>query len=351
MNPTDLKTADALRARHQELVQREPKLRIRERARQLDVSEAELVTAGCGPQAIELDLQSPQTLFQALGTLGEVMALTRNDWAVHERHGRYEQIEIEPGAMMGVTLGPDIDLRMFFGHWRYAYAVTEGERHSLQFFDREGVAVHKVYRTPATDAAAWEALVKQFARPGPVRMPVLEPIAVPPEADAVADAAALRSQWRGLEDVHGFYPMLRQLRVSRLAALRAAGHELAQRVGADAAETVLHAAAEARLPIMCFVGNRAMVQIHTGPVERLVRTGPWLNVLDARFNLHLDTTAITECWVVNKPSPEGWITSLEAYEAGGEMVVQFFGARKPGEPQLAAWRELAEGLCSEPMAA
>lgn len=348
-NPTDLPAAQALRARHDALLQSEPKLRMRERARRLGASEAELVAADCGLVSTQLDSQLPQALFRALSALGEVMALTRNDWVVHERHGRYEHIQIEPDAMMGVTLGPDIDLRMFFGSWCHAYAVTEAERQSLQFFDREGVAVHKVYRTPASDAAAWDALVARFAVPK--HLPVPEPIAVLPEKNTVADPAALRAQWRALEDVHGFYPMLRQLGVTRLAALRAAGSELAQRVDTDAAETTLQAAAESGLPIMCFVGNRGMVQIHTGPIERLVRTGPWLNVLDARFNLHLNTTAIAECWVVNKPSPEGWITSLEVYEAGGELMVQFFGARKPGQPQRTDWHALAARLCSEPMAA
>ena len=40
----------------------------------------------------------PQAIFRDLGTLGEVMALTRNDWCVHERHGRYQG---HPGRRSG----------------------------------------------------------------------------------------------------------------------------------------------------------------------------------------------------------------------------------------------------------
>ncbi len=337
----------ALRARHDALTAAEPKLRVRERARRLGTTEAALVAAGCGLDAVPLD--TPKDVFRALGALGRVMALSRNDWCVHERHGRYEDIQAD--GHVGVVLGPDIDLRMFFQEWRDAFSVVENGRHSIQFFDRQGVAIHKVYRTEATDAQAWEALVARFASKQPPALPVPEAATPRNEADEAADPAALRAHWLGLKDTHDFFPMLRRFKVSRLGALRAAGPDLAQRVGADTAQAVLERAAERRLSIMCFVGNRGIVQIHTGPVEQLRRTGPWFNVLDPTFNLHLDTTAITECWVVNKPTVDGWVTSLEAYERGGELVVQFFGARKPGQPELVAWRELMQALCATPLAA
>ncbi|HRO60390.1 MAG TPA: ChuX/HutX family heme-like substrate-binding protein [Burkholderiaceae bacterium] len=340
-------TLDALRARHDALVASEPKMRIRERARRLGASEAQLVAAGCGLESTELE-GKPQALFRELGTLGPVMALSRNDWCVHERHGSYEDIQAD--GMIGVVLGPDIDLRMFFAGWKYAYAVIENDRHSIQFFDKEGVAIHKVYRTEGTNAQAWDDFVARHARPGET-LPASEAFVPLEESDEAEDPAALRAQWLALKDTHDFFPMLRKFRVSRLGALRAAGEDLAQPVGRDAAESILRQAAETGLSIMCFVANRGIVQIHTGPVQRLLRTGPWFNVLDPSFNLHLDTEAIDECWVVNKPTSDGWVTSLEAFTADGELIVQFFGARKPGTPELTQWRQLLIGLCGTALAA
>src|SRR3546814_11832077 len=83
--------------------------------------------------------ESPQEIFRELGTLGEVMALTRNEWCVHERHGRYESIQAD--GPVGLVLGPDIDLRVFFSGWDNAWAVEQDGRNSLQFFDRAGGAV------------------------------------------------------------------------------------------------------------------------------------------------------------------------------------------------------------------
>lgn len=338
---------ETLRQRHQALADAHPKLRMRDRAQRLGASEAELVAAGCGVAVRQLG-GTAQQLFRDLGTLGPVMALSRNDHAVHERHGQYQGIEAD--GPVGIVLGPDIDLRMFFGNWRYFYAVTEHGRDSLQFFDRAGEAVHKVYRTDATDAAAWRAYVDRHAVA--TVTPVLpEPVAPATESEAPADAEAMRAHWLGLKDTHDFFAMLRQFKVSRLGALRTAGEDLAQQVGNTAVETVLGRAAESALPVMCFVGNRGIVQIHTGPVHKLVRTGPWFNVLDEAFNLHLNTEAVASSWVVNKPTVDGWVTSLELYGAGGELIVQFFGERKPGKPELGAWRALLQSLCPTALAA
>lgn len=339
---------DALRARSAELQAAEPRLRIRDRALRLGVSEAELVAAGAGVEAVAL-AGTPQALVGDLGALGRVMALSRNDWCVHERHGRYEDIQAE--GMVGIVLGPDIDLRLFFADWARAWVVTENGRRSLQFFDREGVAVHKVYRTDATDAAAWDAYVARHAAPADAPAFVPQAIVVRAEAERVADPAALRERWLALKDTHDFHPLLRSFKVKRIGALRAAGDDLAQDVGAGAAEAVLTAAAASGQSIMCFLYNRCIVQIHSGPVHKLARTGRWFNVLDPEFNLHLDTEAITSCWVVCKPTSDGWVTSLEVYGPDDVLIVQFFGERKPGKPELTEWRELLRGLCAKPIAA
>ena len=338
---------DTLHARHAQLQAQEPKLRIRDRALRLGVTEAELVAADCGVASTAL-AGTAQEIFAGLGALGRVMALSRNASAVHERHGSY--LDIQANAPVGIVLGPDIDLRMFFGCWKYFYAVVENGRHSLQFFDKAGEAVHKIYRTEHSDAAAWDALVARFAAQAKPPV-VIEAIPVQVEADSPDDAAALRAHWLALQDTHDFFVMLRQFKLSRLGALRAAGEDLAQQVEADSVEKMLTQSAATELPIMCFVANRGMVQIHTGPVRKLLRTGPWFNVLDENFNLHLNTEAVASSWVVSKPTVDGWVTSLELYNEGGELIVQFFGARKPGQPELAAWRELLLSLCGQPVAA
>ena len=67
-----------------------PKVRIRDAAEQLGVSEAELVATSCGEGAVRLQAEWPEFI-QRLESLGPVMALTRNAHAVHEKHGGIPQ--------------------------------------------------------------------------------------------------------------------------------------------------------------------------------------------------------------------------------------------------------------------
>ncbi len=321
--------------------------RARDLATILGLTEAQWVAAQCEViRSIPL-AGSPAEIFSHVGRLGEAMALTRNDFCVHERHGKY--LHVKADSPVGLVLGPDIDLRMFFSSWRHVWAVEEKGRCSLQFFDTTGAAVHKIYCTDKSNIAEYLALVNEFAS-GDSVWPVAEPSAPDLATDRVEDVPALREAWLAMGDTHEFFPLLQRFNVKRIAAVRAVGPDLAQCVANDAVETMLHAVAQNALPMMCFVANRGMVQIHTGPVKRIRRAGPWLNVLDPAFNLHLDVTQVASTWVVNKPSRDGWITSLELYADSGELIVQFFGARKPGSPELTEWRELLLGMCPEQLA-
>ncbi|MET0358015.1 MAG: ChuX/HutX family heme-like substrate-binding protein, partial [Pararhizobium sp.] len=111
-----------------------------------------------------------------------------------------------------------------------------------------------------------------------------------------------------------------------------------------AVEAMMRGAAEVALPLMCFVGNQGIIQIHSGPVENIKTMGPWLNVMDPTFHLHLRTDQLAEIWAVRKPTADGHVTSLEALDARGEMVIQFFGKRKEGVAEREEWRAIMEAL-------
>jgi len=335
-----------LAARWARLREAEPRLRVRDAAHRLAVSEAELVASLPGATRLRPDWAA---LLQGLHEAGEVMALTRNDNCVHERHGRYEQVSVS--GPMGLVLGEDIDLRLFLRNWKHALHVPAGNpgspRGSVQVFDAAGEAVHKVFATDATLEGALDRLAAALRDEAPAALRA-EPRAprAAPRPDAEIDAAGLREAWAGLRDTHDFFPMLRRFDVARRQALRLSGPQWARRLPPAAIERSLSAAAAAALPIMIFVGNHGCIQIHTGPVRRLVPMGEWFNVLDPAFNLHLRTTGLHEAWLVRKPTEDGVVTSLEGFDAEGEVVLMLFGKRKPGQAEDPAWRALAEGMAA-----
>lgn len=312
--------------------------------------EAHVGAPGGGLQARRLRREFPRLLSE-LGRAGELMALTRNAHCVHERTGVYEKLSAqgEPGREMGMALGDEIDLRLFYSQWAQGYAVREGEQQSLQFFDARGVAVHKVFTRPATQMAAWQALCMDWTDPD--APPAQWQAGTPPTAvDAPdIDAEAFRAGWAALRDTHEFFGLLRKHGLRRITAMRLAAPQFAQRVDTHAARVLLEGAAANGTPIMVFVGNPGVIQIHGGPIKRVAVMGPWLNVLDPRFNLHLREDAIAEAWAVRKPTADGLISSLELYAADGELIAQCFGQRKPGQPERCAWRQLLDGLVDDPV--
>lgn len=322
-----------------------PKLRERDLAVNLGVSELELLAAHCGEGVVRLEPRVGD-LLRGLEAVGEVMALTRNDSAVHEKIGVYDKLSVGEHSIL--ALGEQIDLRIFPGVWRHAFAVEKrddsGVRHSLQFFDRAGDAVHKVHLRPASDVDAYRRLVDAHVSPDQSQEVEVEPIA--PEDDGISSATVeeLRERWSRLTDTHQFFGMLRALKLSRREAMRMVGHDYAWRLDDGAVAAMMHAAAEAAMPIMCFVGNRGCIQIHSGPIASIAPMGPWLNILDETFHLHLRTDHIREVWGVRKPTKDGHVTSLEAYDEGGRMIIQFFGKRHEGHEERSDWRDLVEGL-------
>jgi putative hemin transport protein len=133
--------------------------------------------------------------------------------------------------------------------------------------------------------------------------------------------------------------------LSRTQALRLAPSGLARRVDAEGSiRTALAWAASTAMSIMIFVGNPGILQIHSGPVHRIVRKGDWLNVLDPGFSLHLHEPGVDAARVVVKPTDHDSVTSLELFDACGDTVLMVFAKRQSEQPEPADWRRTIASL-------
>jgi len=328
-----------LRARH-------PEMRERDFARIHGISEAELVAAQVGSTAIRLRADV-DTLLNGLPACGEVMALTRNESAVHEKIGPYEKVVI--GARASMVLGEQIDLRVFPSRWAFGFAVEKAGdagsiRRSLQFFDDQGTALHKVHARPDTRIEAWEALIEKLRHTEQTDAITLSAPKTPEPKGDPASVDELRERWSAMTDTHQFFGLLQALNLDRLEALEMVGTDYAFPLDHTAVAGMFDASVSAALPIMAFVGNHGCIQIHSGPVQTIKTMGPWLNVMDDTFHLHLRQDQIAAVWAVRKPTADGHVTSIEVYDAQRELIIQFFGKRQEGHDERAGWREIVEAL-------
>lgn len=332
-------------------------LRARDAAQAIGLSEGAAVAAHTGVHERPLRAVPLRpdwlALLQALEPCGPLMGLTRNNSTVHEKTGVYQKLSVN--GHVGLALGGDIDLRLFFSHWHAGFAVSEAAegradamQTSLQFYDRDGTAVHKIYPRSRTDLIAWEQHTNTWI--DPAREVVFEAPGsrAEPDTSVAVDAAAFLSDWAAMTDTHQFFGLLRRHGLDRLRAFELAQDRFTRRVATHAVQQMLQGAALDGTAIMVFVGSPGCIQIHTGPVQRVepmdMRGMRWLNVLDPGFNLHLREDLIDSAWVVEKPGDHGTVTSLEVFDAAGQLMAMFFGARKPGQPELQGWRDLLAPL-------
>lgn len=324
-----------------------PKMRARDAADALGIAEAQLVAARIGDGVTRID-PHPDRLIPAIGALGTVMALTRVDACVHEKVGQYGNYH--PGPHAAMTLTEDIDLRIFPSHWVHGYAVDtlsdDGTRYrSIQVFDAAGDAVHKVHLRDGSRHDAWAGIVAALRHddqaPG---QQVADRAPVEAAKSRHDKAEVLRREWAALTDTHQFLRLCSKLRMNRLGAYRIAGAPFARQLAPAAVNAILEQVQAQGLEVMVFVGNRGCIQIHSGPIQTLRPMGPWQNVMDPGFNLHLRLDKVAEVWAVDKPTQRGPAVSVEAFDAEGGLIFQVFGLGKEGRDCRPAWGRLVDAL-------
>jgi putative hemin transport protein len=343
-------TTTTLRTAWKAIQQAKPGIRIREAAADLGSSEAQLLATTIGEDTVRLEARW-QELVKRLPELGRVMSLTRNNGCILEHKGPFQKVNTFGNVdhAMGTVIGP-IETRIFFQAWHVAFAVKQKkddrELISLQVFDHAGEAITKIYLQENSDTNAFEKILNDFASAdqSPEQFTKKYPEDV---FKSNVNKAELLNDWAALEDTHDFFPMLKKYNVHRYHALEVAEGKFAHRVTSSSVEKILQGAAAEKLPIMIFAGNRGNLQIHQGKVKtiRLIERGhtgeeKWLNVLDPDFNMHLRMDCVHNVWVVTKPTSDGNVTSVEVFDTEKNLIVQFFGLRKPGIQELDGWRNL-----------
>ncbi len=284
-----------LKQRWQALREAQAGLRIRDAATQLGVSEAALLETRMGEGVARLSAHV-DTLCAALPHLGTVMSLIRNDAAVHEKDTAFNSGTRRDGRI--AFEADDFSLTLLPSAVAHAFYVEDtspkGLLRSIQLFDAAGGALWKIYARDKADHAAFERLLSALAWPRHVKaMPFTRPAMAP--SKAVAPRAPVNLQ------------------------------------------SVLENTAAEEIPVAIEVANDGVSQSHRGRLIRIVRMGPWLNVLDPGFDWHLNEGSLAGV----STGPEHDSQLVLRLSAGGEAA-RLSAAPQASPPQRAAWRSIVE---------
>ncbi|WP_350557796.1 ChuX/HutX family heme-like substrate-binding protein [Psychrobacter sp. CAL346-MNA-CIBAN-0220] len=328
-----------------------------EGAAALGVSEFELMLASPYSQYIGGQCKAVLKQFESFG---KVESIVRNALAVHEKQGQYHNLKL--GDKMGIALNVGgLDLRFFMWRWQHMLAVTDTSKadkpsYSIQFYDKQGAAIDKVYLRELTEKAiaCWQAMIQQQLETvtnDELNLEVKTPLK-PWQYKTLSDdkREELQRRWRKMTDVHQFYFLLQKLNIDRASSYRQAPDQTTHQLSIDAVAATFEQARDAKCPIMIFVGNSGMVQIQTGQVHTLKRIGDWLNIFDkdhTDFTLHLKDKALAQVWCVKRPTKDGIVSCIEGFDSYGTSIFSVFGQRLEGTPELAIWQTITAEIVDE----
>ncbi len=98
---------------------------------------------------------------------------------------------------------------------------TKPPTRSLQFFNKTGEAVHKIFPREATDLDVLDSVIAQYAEPSAAYVFTKAVDSTPPAADDSAiDAAGLGDAWAAMQDTHEFFGLLKDFSVARQQSFR-----------------------------------------------------------------------------------------------------------------------------------
>lgn len=300
---------------------RAPHLECRALARLLGCSEGEIQASRLGRGVHSLAL-TPCDLIMMLPRLGRVQMVTRTTHAALSSRLNACHIDAD---QRHASLWSDqaLAMQLLLPCWYWVCLSNErptpGEPEvpCLQVFDRFGRVLHQLYGlTP--EAPGW-TLLDYFAalkRPGFTRCIEMT------HACSEEDRPALLESWHALSDPGDFSQLLSHHRLRRVEANRAVAGHFSTALPRERFVMALAGACRRTQPTRASLIHAGGAHHHRARFKHFHQGRcDVLRLESDHLTLSLDSSALHEVWQVVRPGPDGLATSLEAFDASGEMML------------------------------
>lgn len=326
-------------------------------AKKNGISEGELTNMRLPFDAKILAIMDIKDFISDLEKLGRVKCITRNAYAISIQEGVFTNQylngykEINISAEAGLILNPrELDLRIFFKNWDYVFFIDQlrngQQEKSFQVFNKQGVAICKIYITNNTNEDALNSILEKYKCPKQMKakFEVGKSKISGNRTESVGFNKEIDHDWRIMKEVHDFYILARKYSLSRQDMFRSVGDDLAYKVSNECLSRILMQATEQNEELTIFIANQGCVQICTGLVGSFFYKDNWLNIFNENNKIHIATNKIDECWIVKKPGEFGYVTSLEVFSKDEEQIIQIYGQRDEGKPERNTWRKIVSSV-------
>ena len=239
------------------------KIRIKDAADMLNVSEAELLSTTIGENSYFLNIQNWEEFFNKISLLGSMMYLVRNDYAVHENNIHINHICIDSNNIVLSNSCSRITIdQTLIEYTFYTSTIIRGDEiYSIHLFDKNGIAIIKIYL----------------------------------KNDNLNDFKAIKNKYKinynfELQLFKKTNPNIQKLKKQNTKKI------LMKPISDNnfSIQKHLEALAEKKQKIQIKVSNKAATSVYKGTIKNVIHKFGWLNIMDPTFNLHLQDKKINK---------------------------------------------------------
>ena len=284
------------------------KIRIRDAASKLNVSEAELLSLESNKGVSFLSIDNLDVFFKkVLNNIEKIMVLIRSDFVVHEKIVLTDGLIYKEGSIIDnidpncplVSFNPNLISYVFY---EKKLLNKKRELRSFQFFDQCGNAILKIYLKSNEDSTF----------------------------DGIADLYEIDYDYELQKHIirrdSAQFDKKTILHIDLLNNKELVDNP--KHIHNDKLRFFLNAFSDKEIPIQIHAFGIDSIQYHRGIVKNIVDFGPWLNVIDKKFNIHVLENKILKTSILEYKNRSDSIYLINIIDENNNLVLGIGGLEK-----------------------
>ena len=258
------KKLESLKEKWASLLSSNKKIRIRDAADKMHVSEAELLSTEINEGVSFLLIPELEIFIKDIMMIDRIMLLIRSDNIVHEKTIKTNTLKLKDNQI--IDMENNKSLLLEFDKKLFKYAFFQKKMHanrelrSFQFFNDKGHANLKIY-LKGKDLYAFDSIALKYESKYNYEMQSNLNI----ESSDYVDFS-----------LNIYLPF----NIDRAAPI-------INDIDSKSLRLILERASKMKTPIQIHALGLGAIQYHMGTVKNIVDYGPWINIIDQNFNLHV----------------------------------------------------------------
>ena len=253
------------------------KMRIRDISNGLKISEAELLSLNIGNGVQYLCTKKSKNILADILKFKMVMFLTRNEESVHENILNTEYVSIESKLNLEIYYKKELLVIFNKSPWEYVFAewknIGTKELKTVQFFNDKGLAVLKIY-IKDDNSRYFQKIIDKYS---------------------IDYKFQIQKANIGFQEKNNSIDANLFIQTMANKFLNCNNYERYCIQKKGILNKVLNMVSENNYKVGIYVPGPSSIQFYHGEIKRVIDFKGWLNILDAKFNLHVKEQLIEDC--------------------------------------------------------